>query len=298
MMLRTQLRKLIDSERIFEAPGAYDAITARIIEKAGFPAVYMTGYGTSACLLGMPDIQLITETEMVMNAKYIADAVNVPVVADADTGYGNALNVIRTVKDFLNTRVAAIQLEDQIIPKKCGHTEGVRIISLDEAVGKIKAACDTRDEIDRDFVIIARTDARVAVGGSLDDAIKRGNAFVKAGADMVFVVGPKSVEEMKLLAKKIDAPLMAEAVPGLPGLPFLTLDELQDMGYRMVIYFSLAMQVALKGVMDVMAALKNKGIQAIKDFGDRLLPIKELYDIAGFPEAAVLEKKYLPGEKE
>src|SRR5258706_2019385 len=168
MRTTTRLRQLLNARRTIVAPGCYNALSAKILDTVGFPALYMTGYGTSLSLLGMPDAGLATMTEMHLNARYIANAVKVPVIADADNGYGNAINVIRTVREYVQTGVAAIHLEDQIIPKRCGHVAGRRVIPLEEAVGKYRAADAVRRDLDPDFVLIARTDARGAHRGSLD----------------------------------------------------------------------------------------------------------------------------------
>ena len=176
-------------------------------EAAGFPAVYMTGYGTSLALLGLPDAGLATMTEMHLNARYIANAVAVPVIADADNGYGNAINVMRTVREYIRTGVAGIHIEDQAIPKRCGHVAGRRVIPIEEAVGKYRAADAVRRELDPDFVLIARTDARGAPGGSLDEAIRRANAYLEAGADLAFVEGPTSVEEVRRVCREVKGPI-------------------------------------------------------------------------------------------
>ena len=176
MRQTTRLRELLRTGRSLEVPGCYNALSARILAEVGFPAVYMTGYGTSLSLLGMPDAGLATMTEMHLNARYIAGAVSVPVVADADNGYGNAINVIRTVREYVGTGVAGIHIEDQAIPKRCGHVAGRQVISIEEAAGKYRAAAQARGQADPDFVLIARTDARGAHGGSLDEAIRRANA--------------------------------------------------------------------------------------------------------------------------
>src|SRR5256884_7434871 len=192
MRATSRLRQLLKSGNTLFVPGCYNALSARILADVGFPAVYMTGYGTSLSLLGMPDAGLATMTEMHLNARYIANAVPVPVIADADNGYGNAINVMRTVREYIGTGVAGIHIEDQVIPKRCGHVAGRRVIPIDEAVGKYRAADAVRRELDPDFVLIARTDARGAHGGSLDEAIGRANAYLEAGADLAFVEGPTS----------------------------------------------------------------------------------------------------------
>ena len=173
MKKSTRLRELLKSGETLIVPGCYNAMSAKILEKVGFSAVYMTGYGTSLSLLGMPDAGLATMSEMHANARYIANAVEVPLIADSDNGYGNAINVIRTIREYIQTGAAAVHIEDQIIPKRCGHVAGRQVIPMAEAVGKYRAASDIRNEIDPDFVLIARTDARGAHGGSLDIAIER-----------------------------------------------------------------------------------------------------------------------------
>src|SRR5688572_23214071 len=178
MRASTKLRELLRTKKTIIAPGCYNAMSAKVLETVGFDAIYMTGYGTSLSLLGMPDAGLATMGEMQLNARYIANAVSTPVIADSDNGYGNAINVVRTVREYIQTGVAAIHLEDQILPKRCGHVAGRRVVSFDEAVGKIRAADKVRRDNDPDFVLIARTDARGAVGGSLDEAIKRANAYL------------------------------------------------------------------------------------------------------------------------
>src|ERR1700752_450003 len=182
MRATSRLRQLLNSGKTLFVPGCYNALSARILADVGFPAVYMTGYGPSLSLLGMPDAGLATMTEMHLNARYIANAVSVPVIADADNGYGNAINVIRTVREYIQTGVAGIHLEDQVIPKRCGHVAGRRVIALEEAVGKYRAADAVRRELDPDFVVIARTDARGAHGGSPAVAIQPAHAHPAGGA--------------------------------------------------------------------------------------------------------------------
>src|SRR5512143_2301972 len=207
MRMTTQLRRLMASGQTLVAPGCYSALSARILDTVGFPALYMTGYGTSLSLLGMPDAGLATMGEMHLNARYIANAVKVPVIADADNGYGNAINVIRTVREYIQTGVAAIHLEDQVIPQRCGHVAGRLVVPVEEAVGKIRAADRARREADPDFVLIARTDARGAHGGSLDDAIRRANAYLEAGADVAFVEGPTSLDEVRRICHEVKGPI-------------------------------------------------------------------------------------------
>src|SRR5438874_11326132 len=207
MRATSQLRRLLKSGQPLFVPGCYDAMSAKVLEQAGFPAVYMTGYGTSLALLGMPDAGLATMTEMHLNARYIANAVAAPVIADADNGYGNAINVMRTVREYIQTGVAGIHIEDQVIPKRCGHVAGRRVIGIDEAVGKYRAADAVRRELDPDFVLIARTDARGAHGGSLEAAIERANAYLAAGAVLAFVAGPTRLEEVPRVCREVRGPV-------------------------------------------------------------------------------------------
>jgi carboxyvinyl-carboxyphosphonate phosphorylmutase len=229
MTQASRFRALLQGDRLIVAPGAYDCITARLIEQAGFAAVYMTGAGTSASL-GYPDFGLVTMSEMVANAQRIADAVAVPVVADADTGYGNELNVFRTVREYERCGVAGIHIEDQVFPKKCGHLEGKEIIPREDYVAKIRAACAARR--DRDFTIIARTDARAVAG--FDEAITRANSALAAGADMAFVEAPQTPEEVAAVPRLVDGPCLLNVVRG-GKTPDVDLRDVEKMGYKLAI---------------------------------------------------------------
>lgn len=285
MKKTTQLRQLLSSGKIVVAPGAFNALSAKIIEQAGFPAVYMTGYGASADLLGAPDYGLLTLTEMANHAARLAQAVNVPVIADGDTGYGNALNVRRTIQEYERAGVAAIHLEDQIMPKRCGHMEGKQVIDAREWAKKIEAAVDTRT--DPDFVIIARTDARAVYG--LDEAISRAKMAVAAGADVIFVEAPQSVDELKKVRDTIDAPLMANMIEH-GKTPLLSVDELQKLGYNLVIYPLATLYMAARAMREAMAELKNTGTTA--GLVNRMLAFHEFNDLVGLKEFQTLERKY------
>src|SRR5262245_53797295 len=226
MRTTTRLRQLLNARRTIVAPGCYNALSARLLDTVGFPALYMTGYGTSLSLLGMPDAGLCTMTEMHGNARYIANAVQVPVIADADNGYGNAINVMRTVREYIGTGVAGIHIEDQAIPKRCGHVAGRRVIPIEEAVGKYRAADAVRRELDPDFVLIARTDARGAAGGSLDDAIGRANAYLEAGAEIAFVEGPTSVDEVRRICREVKGPVFYNQTGVSPRFSLAEMQEL------------------------------------------------------------------------
>ncbi|NWJ45667.1 MAG: isocitrate lyase/PEP mutase family protein [Chloroflexi bacterium] len=254
MRASTMLRKMMSEEGIIVAPGAYDGISARLIERAGFKAIYMTGAGTSASLLGNPDLGLTTQTEMANHAANIAECVSVPVIADADTGYGNPLNVVRTVRLYERSGVAALHLEDQTFPKRCGHVSGKQVIPKEEFAQKIRAAAEYRT--DPDLVIIARTDAR-AING-FDDAIERANYYHEAGADMIFVESPINVEEMALIPKLVKAPVMMNLPTG-GRTPMIPYPQLQEMGYKLVIYPTTALYAAIFAIEQRLQILKETG---------------------------------------
>lgn len=235
----TNLRVLLRQKAMLVAPGAYDAISARTIEQAGFKVAYMTGSGTSASL-GFPDFGLVTMTEMVENAAVIVRSLTIPLVADADTGYGNELNVTRTVREYEARNVAGIHIEDQVAPKRCGHLEDKEIVPRSEFLIKIRAAVQARRN--PDFLIIARTDSRAVMG--LDEAIERANDALLAGADMAFVEAIQSVEEMAVVPKRVKGPCLINIVPG-GKTPLLNLDEIEQMGYRMAILPGILLRSAI-----------------------------------------------------
>jgi carboxyvinyl-carboxyphosphonate phosphorylmutase len=269
------------------APGAYDALSARLIEQAGFAAVYMTGFGTTASLIGRPDVGLLTGAEMVDNARRIVAAVDVPVIADADTGYGNAINVVRTVQLYEQAGVAGIQLEDQVMPKKCGHMSGKLLVGPDEMVGKLRAAVEARR--DPDLLIIARTDA-VAVTG-VDDAIARATAFAEAGADVLFVEAPTSEEDIARVAKELSrvAPLVFNWAEG-GRTPPLSLERIGELGFSLVIYPIGTLLAATAGIRALLATLKSDGtpVSALPS----LPGFDEFTDLIGLPEIQELEQRY------
>lgn len=251
-MRTTQLlRQKLAQPGMLIAPGGYDAITAKLIEQAGFPLVYMTGAGTSASL-GFPDYGLVTMSEMAENAGIMARAVKTPLISDADTGYGNELNMIRTVREFEDRGVAGIHIEDQVMPKRCGHLDNKEIESLDRYLSKIHAAANARN--DPDFLIIARTDSRASMG--LDEAIKRGNAALKAGADMVFVEAPQTLEEVRLIPQRIEGPCLLNVVQG-GKTPALNLLEAERMGYKIAILPGLLLRAAVNVFDDVLQSVKT-----------------------------------------
>jgi carboxyvinyl-carboxyphosphonate phosphorylmutase len=284
MRATTQLRKMLNSPGIILAPGAYDGISARLIERQGFKAVYMTGAGTAASVLGQPDIGLTTLTEMTTHAAHIASCVSLPVIADADTGYGNALNVIRTVREYERTGVAAIHLEDQVFPKRCGHLAGKAVIPAKEFAEKIRAASENRT--DPDFIIIARTDAR-AVNG-LDDAIARARLYREAGADVIFVEAPTSREEIERISREVEAPLLSNQVPG-GRTPAVTASELEKLGYKIVIFPAVGFMAAAMAIEKALSRLKETGTDWHE--GPVLSPL-EIFQRVGIEAWLDMERKY------
>jgi 2-methylisocitrate lyase-like PEP mutase family enzyme len=249
-MTHPSLRELLAAPSMLIAPGAYDGIGARLIEQAGFNAVYMTGAGTAAAR-GYPDFGLLDMGEMVANAATMARAISVPLIADADTGYGNELNVTRTVREYESRGVAAIHIEDQVSPKRCGHLDGKEVVSRAEFVSKIRAAVDARRT--KEFVIIARTDARAML--SLDEAIWRGNAALDAGADLVFVEATQSLEEVAAVPKAVKGPCLLNVVPG-GRTPIFDLREAEAMGYKLAILPGLMLAAAIQAGDAALAQLK------------------------------------------
>ncbi|HEY8448892.1 MAG TPA: isocitrate lyase/PEP mutase family protein [Bacillota bacterium] len=295
-MKRSQvLRRLLAGDQALLVPGAYNAMTAKIVEQVGFPVVYMTGYGTSLGLLGMPDAGLATMTEMILNARYMANAVSIPLIADADTGYGNAINVMRTVREFIQAGVAAIHIEDQVAPKRCGHVAGKQVIPIEEAVGRYRAAARVRDELDPDFVLIARTDARGAVNGGFDEALRRAQAYLEAGADLAFVEGLVSEEEVERAARATGA-LLYNSTGVSPRIP---LEQLSRWGVKIVLIPGLITRATAMAAWDVAADLRERGIAAEVDFQQRLSnhALADWHGFAGFHEIRRLEEAYLPAEE-
>jgi 2,3-dimethylmalate lyase len=282
---RARLRELLAGPAPVVAPGAYDALSARLVEQAGFDAVYMTGFGTTASLIGRPDVGLLSGTEMADNARRIVSAVDVPVIADADTGYGNALNVLRTVGLYEQAGVAGVQLEDQVMPKKCGHMAGKALIGADEMVGKIRASVEARH--DPDLVIIARTDAVAVLG--LDEAIARARAFADAGADLLFVEAPTSEEAVARIAGELRgvAPLVFNWAEG-GKTPPLPLERIAELGFSLVIYPIGTLLAATAGIRTLLAGLRADGIPPLAG----LPTFGEFTDLIGLPEVQELEQRF------
>ena len=281
----TQLRKLLREPGIIMAPGAYDCLTARIIEAAGFPAVYMTGAGTSVATLGYPDLALATMGEMVGNAADIAATVSVPVIADADTGYGGILNIQRTIRQYQRAGVAGVHIEDQEFPKRCGHLDNKRVIRTDEMVGKIRAAVDART--DDDFVIIVRTDALAVTGW--DDTMRRCEAFTKAGADVLFVEAIRSPEEAERVVASVELPLLYNYVETGKS-PLFTAGELEELGFKIVIYPASALLTVGKVVAGLMDELKRKGSTA--HLVDNMVTLHQCFELMGLSEMLATDESY------
>jgi len=281
-----QLAEMVRGPEPILAPGAYDALSARMIEQAGFPAVYMTGFGTSASLLGRPDVGLLTMSQMVDNARRIAQAVELPVIADADTGYGNPLNVIRTVEEYELAGVSAIHIEDQVMPKKCGHMENKQVVPTAEMTEKVHAAVEARRS--NDFLIIARTDARAAEG--LDSALRRARAYREAGADVLFIEAPQNEEEVTQIARAFPSvPLLFNWAEG-GKTPPMRLEQLKELGYRIVIFPISALLVAAKAIQALLSEIQARGTPA-RIFPDRT-SFQEFNEMIGLAEIQQLEQRF------
>ena len=272
-----QFKELLQAPGIIAAPGAYDCLTAAIIQQAGFPAVYMTGAGTSVARLGKPDLALASMTEMVSNAADIAQAVDVPVIADADTGYGGVFNVARTVRQYERAGVAAIHIEDQQSPKRCGHLDDKQVVSSTEMVQKIRAAVDART--DDDFTIIVRTDALAVTGW--DDTMRRCGEYVDAGADMLFIEAIRSAEDARRITSNFNVPLMYNFVETGKS-PLLPAPELEQLGFKLVIFPVSALLMVCKAVSELMAQLKSTG--STESMLDRMYSLEDCFNLVGLKE--------------
>ncbi len=284
----TRLKQLIEAPELLVLPGVYDALSAKLAERAGFEAALMSGYSVSAGMLGEPDVGYLTMTEMAFALKRICDATSIPVMADGDTGYGNAMNVRRVVREYEDAGAAGVFFEDQEWPKRCGHMEGKRVIPMEEHAMKIRAAVEARR--DPDFVVMARTDAR-AVNG-LEDALARARAYAAAGADCLFVEAPQSVAEMCQIASTLDKPLMANMVEN-GKTPLVPPAELQAMGYAFVTYPVAAVYTVAASLTRLWAALKAKG--TTEDVRDGMVSFPEFNAIIGLPDYKEADLRYKVG---
>ncbi|MTR50336.1 carboxyvinyl-carboxyphosphonate phosphorylmutase [Pseudoflavonifractor sp. BIOML-A11] len=284
-----KMRELFASKKTVVAPGAHDMLTGKIIGKLGFDAVYMTGYGQSASHLGQPDVGLMSMSEMVMRAANMVEAAGVPVIADADTGFGNAVNVIRTVREYEKAGVAVIQLEDQVMPKKCGHMVGREVIAMEEMVGKIKAAVDTR--VNPDFMIMARTAARTVFG--IEAALERAHAYKEAGADIIFVESPESEAEMRRINEELPGTLtLANMVEG-GRTPMFKNAQLSEFGYNLIIYPTASVYVTTKAMVDLWEGMRRD--DTTETLIDTMIPFPKFNELVGLPEIRAIEANYATG---
>lgn len=294
---RSKFRDLLDRDEVVLAPVVHNALAAQVANKVGgFELLGISGYGGSVSALGLPDAGYISMTEMVELSRAIAETADAPVYADADTGFGNAVTARRTARQFIQyTDVAGLFLEDQVSPKRCGHVSGKRVLPIKEAVGKVRAVCDVRDELDPEFVIIARTDARGAAGGSLTDAIDRGNAYHEAGADVIFVEGPTTEAEVERIGQGVNAPLKYNQT-GVS--PFLDTETLADYGFS--ISSVTTTRVAIIALYNHLESLRDDGIDAEASFRKDFLnhAVGDLHKFSDMGEVMELERAYLPEEEQ
>jgi len=280
-----RLKQVLAGGKFVVAPGVFDMISARVADRMGFSALYMTGYGTTASYLGLPDAGLASYTDMVARVRQIAEATQTPLIADADTGYGGLLNVRHTVRGYEAAGAQGVQIEDQEMPKKCGHTLGRRVVSLDDMVLKIKVAVEARRH--DDTLIVARTDARTTLG--LDEALRRSEAYAKAGADVIFVESPESEAEMVKIGKSIDKPLLANMV-GSGRTPILSAERLKEIGFAIAIYPGLGFGAAAEAMRQAYGFLLKQGSSIgmpVPQMG-----IEQMHELMGFPEVWDFEKRW------
>jgi 2-methylisocitrate lyase-like PEP mutase family enzyme len=291
-----KLRDLVNAPGILVKPGAYNPLSAMIIEEAGFPCCGISGYAVSVSLLGKPDVGFLTANELAMITNYVTSAISIPVLVDVDTGFGNAINVMRTTEDFIKAGAAAIHLEDQVAPKRCGHVAGKQVIPIEEAVGKYRAAAKVRDELDPNFLILARTDARGVAGGSIDDVIERSKAYVDAGADMIFPEGLISEEEIERVCREVPAPIHYNRT-GVS--PMISKQKLEAYGVKMVSNATGALRVTARAMWDYMHAFQERDVDYVNEFlaEGKDHPTGDLHAFVGFPEIKKLEEEFLPSEE-
>ena len=280
--IRERLEKGND---IIILPGVYDALTAKIAEDVGFETAFQTGYGTSASLLGLPDFGFLNAGETLENAKRIINSVNIPILVDIDTGYGNPLNVWKIVKDLVRIGAKGIFLEDQVWPKRCGHMAGKTVIPKEDYILKLQAAIDAREN--NEFIIVARTDSLAQFG--VEEAIERGKEYKRIGADVIFIEAPKTIDEMELISKEIKAPLLANMIE--EGItPNLTADQLRKMGFRMVVFPLSALYSATFAIKQTLQTLKKTG--TTKELKNKMITFQEFNDLVNLSAYHKLEKKY------
>jgi 2,3-dimethylmalate lyase len=282
------LNKILSrQDDILVMPGVYDALTAKIAEQVGFEAIFQTGYGTSASLLALPDFGFLSITETVENARRITRAVDIPLIVDVDTGYGNPLTVSKLVNDLQRIGASGIFLEDQVWPKRCGHMMGKEVINSQEYLQKLRSAIDAKNK-DPDFIIVARTDAMAPLG--IEEAIKRGKLYSEMGADIVFVEAPRSVEDMKKIADQIDAPLVANMIE--EGItPNLTSTELLEMGYKIALFPLSGLFSSAFAIFETFKTLKETG--TTKTLKDKMMKFKEFNKLVSLDKYMTMENKYV-----
>ncbi|NLB83537.1 MAG: oxaloacetate decarboxylase [Synergistaceae bacterium] len=292
MKKSTVLSGLLQKRQALPVPGAHDVISAKLIEKTGFKAIQVSGFGLAATYLGLPDMAFISFTEVLNFTRNIVDAVSIPVMADADTGYGNSINAMRVTEQFIKAGTAGMNLEDQVFPKRCGHIEGKTVVSMEEMVLKIKACAQVRDQLDPDFILNARTDA-IAVSG-VDEAIRRGNAYIEAGADMIFVEAPRTVEEIEKAVKGINGLVSINLFDNIEGgkTPLLTVEELAAMGVARISIPVGSTFAAARGVLNYLEAIK--GGKLAPERKDLVFSFDEFKDLVGVPAFREQEKQFLP----
>ena len=284
------LKSMLKSKKPLVIPGVYDALGAKIAQKVGFDAMFQTGYGTSATLFGMPDYGFIGAAETVDNARRICRAVQVPVIVDSDTGYGNALSVWKLVKELESAGASGMFLEDQQWPKRCGHMQGKEVVSQEEYTEKLSAAIDAREN--KDFIIVARTDARATEG--LDEAIERGKQNKKTGADAVFVEAPRSIDEMKKIGKEINAPLVANMIEG-GATPLSSAESLSKMGFNIILYPLSVLYANTFATMNILTELKKSGNTS--KYKQKVVNFDQFNDLVELPKFRKMEKKYKKSKK-
>jgi len=289
MTPRQTLKQLLKRNKLLVAPGCFDGLSARLVQEAGFEAAYLSG-GAVARSMGIPDIGLVTMSESIERAVQVVSAINIPIIADADTGYGNAVNLVRSVREFERAGVSAIHIEDQITPKRCGHLDGKEVISLEEMVLKLKAALAARS--DPDFAIIARTDARGVNG--FEDAVTRANAFAKLGVDAVFFEAPQSEEELAEIPKRVpNIPLLVNVFKG-GKTPMLPMDRLEEMGFRIAIYPSETQRAAIHAMRTALSTLKREG--TTESIDANLTTFKDRDKVVGLDDWNKIEREFMAVE--
>lgn len=286
----TRLRELLERPGVLVAPGVYDCVSAKLAERAGYEMALLTGAGVAASLLGVPDVGLLTLTELATQARNICRAASLPILADAETGYGNAINVMRTVRELEAAGVAGLFIEDQVTPKRCGHFEGKELISVEEMEGKIRAACEARR--DPDLVLMARTDAREVLG--LDEAIRRARAYVAAGADTIFIEAPHTLEDLRRIGRAVNVPQLANLVEG-GKTPLVSVAELEAMGFKVVSFSGSLQRAAIQAMAEFLDVLKKEGSVASL-YPGHVVSLGERSELLGLPAFYELERRFLPGK--